>query len=228
MKKIKHFNFRPDDHYGYPEINEISDSFIFGLSHNDLLDFYAKADCSAFAMEGGNPYEMSSVFSVYGNYDIYGYGYVCISDIDDETLDELIRQSSEGMEDLIMNGEIKGCSEVFMKELTENDEIDVLFAFPSTSNDTQEFVIYKDGNRISDSEYSSTLSTSVLPKVSDIIIEKFKNTSTRIQAAKIYHVIYKIFPNINDLLSKSLTPEEILSLRNIGKGSGMLSRFGRR
>ena len=231
MKKIKYFNFKPDDHYGYPEINEIGDSFIFGLSHNDLLNFYAKADCSAFAMEGGNPNEMSAIFSEYGNYDIFGYSYVCISDMDDEELDELITQSYGEMEEVVMNGEIKGCSEAFMKELTENAEIDVIFAFPSPSNDTQEFFIYKDGNRIfeiSDSEHTSPLSTSILPEVSYVIIEKFKNTSTRLEAGKIYNAIHKIFPNINDLLSKSLTPEEILSLRNIGKGSSMLSRFRRR
>jgi hypothetical protein len=54
----------------------------------------------------------------------------------------------------------------------------------------------------------------------------FKNPPERIVAGKIYNPISKIFPNIDDLLSQSLTPEEMSSLKNIGKGSNMLGRFG--
>jgi hypothetical protein len=132
MKNTKYFNFKPDDHYGFPEINEMSDHFISVLSLNDLLKFYGQADCSAFAMEGGNPDEMSSIFLEYGNYDIYGYFYVCIYDTDDETFNGLVQESYAHVEDnIISNGEINGCNEEFMKYLSEKDEIDIIFSFPS-------------------------------------------------------------------------------------------------
>ena len=234
MKNIKCFNFKPDDHYGYPEINdnETGDSFVLGLSLDDLLEFYAQGDCTAFAMEGGNPDEMSDVFLEYGNYDLYGYGYMCISNADDETLRELIKEGLDFINDtLIVDGAIEGCNEEFMKDLSEKQEVDTLFAFPSVWNNNQEFMIYQHGNRINkdavSSEYSSVLTEDILPKMADVIVGHFKNPSERIVAGKIYNPISKIFPNIDDLLSQSLTPEEILSLRNMGKGYSMLSRFGR-
>jgi hypothetical protein len=234
MKIIRGFNFKPDDHYGYPEINdnEMMDSFVLGLSLDDLLEFYALGDCTAFAMEGGNPDDMTDVFLGYGNYDLYGYGYMCISDLDDETFGELIRDGLDLINDtLILDGAIKGCNEAFMKELSEDKEVDIIFAFPSSWNDNQEFMIYQNGNRINkdvlSSEYSSVLAEDILPKMADIILGNFKNPSGRILAGKIYNPISKIFPNIDDLLSQSLTPEEMSSLKNIGKGTNMMGRFGR-
>ena len=146
MKNIKCFNFKPDDHYGYPEINdnETGDSFVLGLSLDDLLEFYAQGDCTAFAMEGGNPDEMSDVFLEYGNYDLYGYGYMCINNTDDETLRELIREGLNFINDtLIVDGAIEGCNEEFMKDLSEKQEVDTLFAIPSVWNNNQEFMIYR-------------------------------------------------------------------------------------
>lgn len=234
MENIRGFNFKPDDHYGYPEINdnEMRDSFVLGLSLDDLLEFYAQGDCTAFAMEGGNPEEMSDVFLEYGNYDLYGYGYMCISNADDETFNELIKECLDLVSDtLIADGIIEGCNEAFMKELSGNKEVDILLAFPSSWNDNQEFIIYQHGNRtnkgVLSSEYSSVLAEDILPKIADIILGHFKNPSGRILAGKIYNPISKIFPNIDDLLSQSLTPEEMSSLKNIGKGANMLGRFGR-
>jgi hypothetical protein len=234
MKNIKAFNFKPDDHYGYPEINdnETGDSFVLGLSLDDLLEFYSQGDCTAFAMGDGDPDEMPDIFLEYGNYDLYGYGYMCISNTDDETLRELINEGLNFVTDTVIgDGVIEGCNEAFMKELSENEEVDLLLAFPSVWNDNQEFMIYENGNRINDgvtsSEYSSVLIEDILPKMADVIVGHFKNPSGRIVAGKVYNSVYKIFPNIDDLLSQSLTPEEIASLKNIGKGSSMLSRFGR-
>jgi hypothetical protein len=235
MKNIKGFNFKPDDHYGFPEINdnEISDSFVIGLSLDDLLEFYAQGDCTAFAMEGGNPDDMTDIFLEYGNYDIYGYGYMCISNSDDETLNQLINGSLELVNDtVIADGLIEGCNEVFMKDLSEKKEIELLFAFPSGINNDSEFMIYQDGNRINidvtSSEYLASEIEGILPKITDLILGHFKNPSGRIVAGKVYNPIRKIFPNIDDLLSQSLTPEEMSSLKNIGKGASMLSRFSRR
>ena len=93
-------------------------------------------------------------------------------------------------------------------------------------------MIYQYGNRINNdvtsSEYSSILTTNILPKIAEVILGHFKNPSGRIIAGKVYNAISKIFPNIDDLLSQSLTPEEISSLKNIGKGANMLGRFGRK
>ena len=232
MKNIKGFNFKPDDHYGYPEINdETGDSFVLGLSLEELLGFYSQADCSAFAMEGGNPDDMTDIFLEYGNYDLYGYGYMCIGNTDDEILRELIKESLDFANDtVIADGEIEGCNDAFMKDLSEKEEVELLFAFPSNNN--QEFMIYQYGNRINNdvtsSEYSSILTTNILPKIAEVILGHFKNPSGRIIAGKVYNAISKIFPNIDDLLSQSLTPEEISSLKNIGKGANMLGRFGRK
>ena len=232
MKNIKGFNFKPDDHYGNPEINdETGDSFVLGLSLEELLEFYSQADCSAFAMEGGNPDDMTDIFLEYGNYDLYGYGYMCIGNTDDETLRELIKESLDFANDtVIADGEIEGCNDAFMKDLSEKEEVELLFAFPLNNN--QESMIYQYGNMINNdvtsSEYSSILTTNILPKIAEVILGHFKNPSGRIISGRLYNAISKIFPNIDDLLSQSLTPEEISSLKNIGKGANMLGRFGRK
>ena len=237
MKNIKCFNFKPDDHYAAPWINEIGDTAVFPLLQDKIIELYGKADYSYYSMvkddyEEESEVDLKATFLDYGNWEIFNFAYICVTDLDTESLEKLINEAVDMTVDIGIpqpgyNMDELEVNKKFMEYLSRNQEIELLFSFPSIEDSDPQTYIYMDGKLIT--KFQGTLGDlegPILYRIYDVIVKNFKNTSTRLEAGKIYNTIHKISPNIDDLLSQSLTPEEILSLRNTGKGSSMLSRFG--
>ena len=101
------FNYVPDDHYAFPEINNCDYPHL--TAKKDLLEIYAQAGYSSFAMsfdmgdedlEGEQGIGIEEVFDEWQNYDIYRHCFFAIGKENTwKILDQASSDIMSGMDD---------------------------------------------------------------------------------------------------------------------------------
>jgi len=232
---VKFFNLAPDGHYGYPEVHNVSDTYLDPPSREELIGMYKECDCSAFAMnestslpdeedfDSDEEYnaaleereeEISNQaeywYSEYGHYDVFDCSYLVISSfaIDLANIISDIMGYDLDVDD-------KKILDELMQALSEKDGIDLVISLPDGKLATK--------GELKDIEIDGT---SGVLNIKDIVVKLYIE-GDKINAAKVYGAVVKTLPEIESEISKELSPEDMEGLKKAGKGSLMTRRFSR-
>jgi FMN-dependent NADH-azoreductase len=84
---------------------------------------------------------------------------------------------------------------------------------------------YDDDIAISGEIFGTSESDGEAPKIiSDVIVREYKEKNPQIGI--IYSDVLKEMPEIEDIISSILSPEDMANLKNLGSGGSLLRTFG--
>jgi hypothetical protein len=234
---VKFFNFTTDGHYGYPDINNISSSYIDPLSEESLIASFKNSSYSAYSMSYDGQSEpdeddfesveeynaameeyeeesretANSLYSEWGHFDVFDYTYLVVtsSDIDiSNTVSDIMGYDI----DVTDSREIH---EDFMVALSEKEGINMVISFSN-------FQLAIKGE-LSELELEGSEG---LTNANDVVIRLYQS-GDKINAAKLYGGLIKESPEIESYVAQVLSPEDMEGLKRASKGTNMTGRFSK-
>lgn len=225
--ELKKFILIPDGHYGYPESVQGDTP----RSHSELVKMYREAGYSGYNMGDGDSEEPDSddyeteeeyqaamkewneennsnaewIFNDYGNFDVFHNAYSMLCDPSVKPDDIL---------ESIFDYDSTSCHEDFMIEASKQEGVAYIM---SSGHD--------DDIAISGEIFGTSESGGEAPKIiSDVIVREYKEKNPQIGI--IYSDVLKEMPEIEDIISSILSPEDMANLKNLGSGGSLLRTFG--
>ena len=209
---ITYFTFRPDDHYGYAEIDQISESDIKPLEEEDIIEIWVNAGYSWDHDEEEGTGE--DYYGEYGYNDLYGNTYLMGHDgLAEDRINNSLRYF-EGTENQ--------ASDEMMRELSSDGVVEFVMCLPSWSG--EENSIYINGEKNPGGNESFDVDNTIIDLMSGSILNMI-NKGDLEKAADNFLMMSK-FNGVEDTIKSKITEEEYSALKKMAKGKGIASRFG--
>ena len=232
---VKFFNFTTDGHYGFPDINDISSSYIDPLSEESLISSFKNCGYSAYSMADERPFEpdeddfesvdeynaameeyeeesretAKDLYSEWGHFDVFDYTYLVVTSGDIDISDTV----SDIMGYDIDPTDSREIHEDFMVTLSEKEGINMVISF-------SDFQLAIKG------ELKELEGSEGLTNANDVVIRLYQS-GDKINAAKLYGGLIKESPEIESYIAKVLSPEDMEGLKRASKGTNMTGRFSK-
>jgi hypothetical protein len=211
--EINYFTFRPDDHYGYAEIDRISKSFISPIEEEDAIEIWVNADYSwdHDEDEGGDG---EGYYNEYGYRDLYGNTYLIGND--DGQADAIINTGLNNFD-----GTENEMSDIMMHDLSLINGVEFVICLPSWSG--EEISFYIKGEK-SEGNKSLHVDGNLIEIMSNIIQDTI-NKGDLEKAADNFLIMSK-FNGLEDMLKSKISDEDYLKLEKMSRLRGIAGRFG--
>lgn len=225
--ELKKFIFIPDGHYGYPESVQGDTP----RSHPELVKMYREAGYSGYNMGDGDSAEPDSddyeteeeykaameewdeennsnaewMFDEYGNFDVFHNAYT------------MLCEPSVSPDDILgyfFEGDKTSCHEDFMIEASEDEDVIYIMSIGNENQIAVKGNLYELGENNGD----------LLGILSNTIVKLYNEKNPKVGI--IYSDLLKGIPEIDDILSSMLSPEDMANLKNLGSGGSLLRTFG--
>ena len=210
--EITYFTFRPDDHYGYAEIDHISKSDIRPLEMEDIIEIWVNAGYSwDHDEEEGNG---ENYYGEYGYNDLYGNTYLMGHDGQAEDIINHSLRNFEGTENQ--------ASDEMMRELSSDGGVEFVICFPYWSG--VESSIYINGEKNAGGNESFDVDDTIIDLMSNIIQDMINKGD--LEKAADNFLIMSQFNGVEDMLKSKISDEDYLKFKKMSRLKGISSRFG--
>jgi hypothetical protein len=211
--EINYFTFRPDDHYGYAEIDRISESSISPIEEEDAIEIWVNADYSwdHDEDEGGDG---EGYYNEYGYNDLYGNTYLIGHDGQADAIINTGLNNFDGTENEM--------SDIMMHDLSLVNGVEFVICLPSWSG--EEISIYIKGEKNPGGNEAFDVDNTIIDLMSGSILNMI-NKGDLEKAADNFLIMSK-FNGVDDMIKSKITEEEYSALKKMTKGKGIASRFG--
>ena len=211
--KITYFTFRPDDHYGYAEIDQISEFDFKPLEEEDIIERWVNADCSWDHDEEEGTGE--DCYRDWGYNDLYGNTYLMCHDA--IVAADMINNSLRYFE-----GTENQASDEMMRELSSDGGVEFVMCIPSWSG--KEISIINGAKNTSGNRKIDVEGGNVIEILGNLVSDEI-NKGDFEKAADKFLAMKKI-NGVADMIKSKITEEEYLKLEKITRGKGIVNRFG--